>query len=85
MPVQAQLPVVSRFIDNWRRREALREMALAAIEPIPGLHQAIQNRLTDIRSGMVAEGRESTSGRWRPLPSFSPSRPEQKRPYIQTM
>ena len=43
LAVQAQLPVISSF-DNSRHRQELREMTFAAIEPILGLHQAIQNR-----------------------------------------
>ena len=56
LAVQAQMPVVFSFIENSRHREELREMTFAAIEPILGLHQAIQNRLTDIRSGMGIRG-----------------------------
>jgi hypothetical protein len=41
LAVEAQLPVVNVFVENSRRRERLREMTLAAIEPILGLHQAI--------------------------------------------
>ena len=47
LAVQAQLPVISSF-ENSHRQE-LREMTFAAIEPILGLHQAIQNRLMDMR------------------------------------
>ena len=47
LAVQAQMPVISSF-ENSHRQE-LREMTFAAIEPILGLHQAIQNRLTDMR------------------------------------
>ena len=46
----AQMPLVISFIDNSGDREALREMTFAAIEPILGLHQAIQNRYRDMRS-----------------------------------
>ncbi len=42
--VQAQLPVVSRFIDDPCDRERLREMTFAAIEPILGLYNAIHRR-----------------------------------------
>jgi hypothetical protein len=51
LAVQAQMPVVSIF-DNWRQRQDLREMTFAAIEPILGLHHAIQVRLTDMRSNV---------------------------------
>jgi hypothetical protein len=56
LAVQAQLPVISSFIENSRHREQLREMTFAAIEPILGLHQAIQNRLTDMRSNRGCSG-----------------------------
>jgi hypothetical protein len=50
LAVLAQMPVVSSFMENARHREELREMTFAAIEPILGLHQAIQNHHTDMRS-----------------------------------
>jgi hypothetical protein len=56
LAVQAQLPVISSFIENSRHRAQLREMTFAAIEPILGLHQAIQNRLTDMRSSNAGDG-----------------------------
>jgi hypothetical protein len=49
------MPVISSF-DNSRHRQELREMTFAAIEPILGLHQAIQNRLTDMRSNTGFSG-----------------------------
>ena len=54
--VQAQLAVVSSFIDDRHDRDRLREMTLAAIEPILGLYQAIHIRWDDIRSGMALGG-----------------------------
>jgi hypothetical protein len=54
--VQAQMPVASSFIDNPQQRAQLREMTFAAIEPILGLHQAIQNRFADIRSQLSSWG-----------------------------
>lgn len=56
LAVQAQMPVVSSFMENSRHRDKLREMTFAAIEPILGLHRAIQNHYTDVRSGMAARG-----------------------------
>ena len=50
LAVQGSLPAVFTFTENSRHREQLREITFAAIEPILGLHQAIQNRLTDMRS-----------------------------------
>ena len=47
LAVQVQMPLIFSSIEN--SREELREMTFAAIEPILGLHQAIQNRLTDMR------------------------------------
>jgi hypothetical protein len=55
LAVQAQMPVISSF-DDSRHRQELREMTFAAIEPILGLHQAIQNRLTDMRSDTGCSG-----------------------------
>lgn len=49
--VQAQMPVVHSFIKNSWQREALREMTLAAIEPILGLHQATHNQFSEFRGG----------------------------------
>ena len=54
--VQAQLPVVSSFIDDRYDRDRLREMNLAAIEPILGLYQAIHIRYDDVRAGMGCGG-----------------------------
>jgi hypothetical protein len=51
-----QLPVVSAFFENLEHRGRLREMTFAAIEPILGLHQAIQNRLAGVRFGSDAPG-----------------------------
>ena len=42
--VQAQLPVVSRFIDDAHDRDRLREMTFATIEPILALYNAIHRR-----------------------------------------
>ena len=47
LAVQVQMPLIFSSIEN--SREELREMTFAAIEPILALHQAIQNRLTDMR------------------------------------
>jgi hypothetical protein len=44
LAVQAQMPVISSLDQTRGHRQALREMTFAAIEPILGLHQAIQNR-----------------------------------------
>lgn len=49
--VQAQMPAVSSFNMHEQHRNALREMMFAAIEPILGLDQAIQNQVADTRSG----------------------------------
>ena len=72
LAVQAQMPVIFSFIENSRHREELREMTFAAIEPILGLHQAIQNRFTDIRSSVgeaaAAEAKKSAAVRRRPRP-----------------
>jgi hypothetical protein len=54
--VQAQLPVVAGFTDDGHDRDRLREMTLAAIEPILGLYQAIHIRFDDIRAGMGGGG-----------------------------
>jgi hypothetical protein len=54
--VQAQLSVASSFTDDVHDRDRLREMTLAAIEPILGLYQAIHVRFDDIRSGMGSGG-----------------------------
>lgn len=56
LAVQAQMPVVYSFTENSRHRQELREMTFAAIEPILGLHQAIQNRLTDMRRSNIESG-----------------------------
>jgi hypothetical protein len=50
LAVQAQMPVVFGFIENTQQRHKLREMTFAAIEPILGLHQVIQNRFEDGRA-----------------------------------
>jgi hypothetical protein len=54
--VQAQMPAVSSFNASEQHRNALREMTFAAIEPILGLHQAVQNLFADMRSGMGGNG-----------------------------
>ena len=43
--VLAQMPTVFSFDECARHRRVLRELTYAAIEPIRGLHQAIQNCL----------------------------------------
>jgi len=47
----AQMPVVDALFDSPERSEALREMTFCAIEPILGLHEAIQKHLSEMRSG----------------------------------
>jgi Golgi phosphoprotein 3 (GPP34) len=54
--VQAQMPVVAGLIENPRHRDQLCEMTLAAIEPILGLHHAIEDRFTGMRSGGCGGG-----------------------------
>jgi hypothetical protein len=54
--------VVTSFIDNSRHREELRERTFAAIEPILGLHQAVQNYYEDVRRKMIFDGWSSTAG-----------------------
>ena len=54
--IQAQMPAVFSFIDNERRRNALHEMTFAAIEPILGLHHAIQNQFADMGCGVGGGG-----------------------------
>ena len=49
--MQAQLPVVEEFIADEHDREQLREMTLAAIEPILALHHAVIAELMNSRSG----------------------------------
>ena len=49
LAVQAQMPVVLSFLENSRHREELREMTLAAIEPILGLHHVILDYYTEVR------------------------------------
>jgi Golgi phosphoprotein 3 (GPP34) len=49
LAVQAQMPVISSFIENSWSREVLREMTFAAIEPILELRQVIQDYYTDMR------------------------------------
>jgi hypothetical protein len=44
LAVQAQMPVISSLDQTRGHRQELYEMTFAAIEPILGLHQAIQNR-----------------------------------------
>jgi hypothetical protein len=50
--VQAQMPFVDGFIHDIAHRHRLREMTLAAIEPILALHQVIQEKLADRRAEM---------------------------------
>jgi hypothetical protein len=45
--VQAQMSVVSEFIDDIYQREQLRQMTLAAIEPILGLYNAIHRQIKE--------------------------------------
>src|SRR4051812_7221508 len=52
--VQAQVAAVSDFTGHAHDRERLREMPLAAIEPIFGLQQVIHNRYSS--SGVSGEG-----------------------------
>ena len=47
--VLGQMPTVLSFKESSRYRQELREMTLAAIEPILGLQQAIQTLLEDQR------------------------------------
>ncbi|WP_164478652.1 GPP34 family phosphoprotein [Mycolicibacterium stellerae] len=49
--VQAQLAVVSAFTGHANHRDRLREMTLAAIEPILGLYQAIHIRYSSRMGG----------------------------------
>jgi hypothetical protein len=49
--VQAQLPAVAGFTDDKYVRLRLREMTLAAIEPILGLYNAIHTHYSDVRAG----------------------------------
>jgi Golgi phosphoprotein 3 (GPP34) len=44
-----QLPTVFSLEESSRHRQELREMAFAAVEPILGLHQAIQTYQEDLR------------------------------------
>jgi hypothetical protein len=43
------MPVVFSFVENSRHREKLREMTLAAIEPILKLHHVILDYYTEMR------------------------------------
>jgi Golgi phosphoprotein 3 (GPP34) len=52
----AQMPVVDALVDDPKRREALREMTFCAIEPILGLHEAIQEHLSEMRSDVGCSG-----------------------------
>ena len=56
LAVLAQMPMLFSFIDESQHREKLREMTLAAIEPILGLHQVIQNYYTDMRARGMGGG-----------------------------
>ncbi|HEY9267391.1 MAG TPA: GPP34 family phosphoprotein [Mycobacterium sp.] len=47
--VLGQMPTVLSFKESSRYRQDLREMTLAAIEPILGLHRAIQTHYEDLR------------------------------------
>ena len=49
LAVQAQMPVVLSLLEDSRHREQLREMALAAIEPILGLHHVILDYYMEMR------------------------------------
>ena len=48
--VLGQMPTVFSFEECARHRQELRELTLAAIAPIVGLHQAIQTHLEDERT-----------------------------------
>ncbi len=48
--VLGQMPTVFSFEECARHRQELRELTLAAIAPIVGLHQAIQTYLDDMRT-----------------------------------
>jgi hypothetical protein len=50
--VLGQLPPVFSFEESARHRNELRQMTFAAIEPIVGLHQAIQTYHDDLRLRM---------------------------------
>jgi len=50
--VLGQLPTVFSFEEGARHRQALRQMTFAAIEPIVGMHQAIQTYQEDLRVRM---------------------------------
>jgi Golgi phosphoprotein 3 (GPP34) len=52
LAVQAQMPFVFNFTENALHRDELREMTFAAIEPILGLHQVIQDHYAEMRSSM---------------------------------
>jgi hypothetical protein len=51
MAAEAQLPVVSGFLEDARSREQVRQMTLAAIEPILGLHEAMVRRYSGYSGG----------------------------------
>lgn len=51
--VLGQIPEVLSLDDAKRHRRQLRDMTLAAIEPILGLHQAIEARHTNVRADMA--------------------------------
>jgi hypothetical protein len=48
--VVGQMPTVFSFEEHSRHRQELRELILAAIAPIVGLHQAIHTHLADTRN-----------------------------------
>jgi hypothetical protein len=50
---QAQLPTVFSREEGWAHREVIRELTLAAIEPILGLHQAVLRHLEDRRADQM--------------------------------
>jgi hypothetical protein len=50
--VLGQMPTVFSFDESARHRQVLRQMTFAAIEPIVGLHQAIQTYHDDLRLRM---------------------------------
>jgi hypothetical protein len=50
--VLGQMPTVFSFEESARHRNELRQMTFAAIEPIVGLHQAIQTHYDDVRSNV---------------------------------
>lgn len=48
-PSKRRCPWYPGLIENSRHREELREITLAAIEPISGLHQAIEDYYEHLR------------------------------------